>query len=239
MPLSVKATQAEIEYFAADSKADLVVTQPKYLPKLEGVRNAGTKVMVLGSEWQRNVEVEAPTLSPKDDALVIYTSGTTGKPKGVMHTHGSLEASIKMLVEAWAWAPEDKILNVLPLHHVHGLINVLNCAMWTGATCEMRENWNAEEIWKALLRPRDDPDSLSLFMAVPTIYYNLLKQYHSSDLKGVRERLSAFRLMVAGSASLPSPTLEEWERATGQRLLERYGMTEIGMAISNELGLRV
>ena len=80
-------------------------------------------------------------------------------------------------------------------------------------------------------------------MAVPTVYYNLIK-YYEEKLQGekliVKERLSDFRLMVAGSASLPGPTLEKWQEISGQRLLERYGMTEIGMGISNPLhGARV
>lgn len=186
-------------------------------------------------------DLALPSIDLKDDCLAIYTSGTTGKPKGVMHTHGSIEASIKMLIDFWGWTSNDKILNVLPLHHVHGLINVVNCALWSGATCEMRESSAAPETWEALLRPRDHPDSMSLFMAVPTIYYSLLKHYHEQKLDPtlVKERLSRFRLMVAGSASLPSPTLEEWENITGQRLLERYGMTEICMGISNPLGHRI
>jgi malonyl-CoA/methylmalonyl-CoA synthetase len=80
-------------------------------------------------------------------------------------------------------------------------------------------------------------------MAVPTVYYSLIKHYHEnllSQKQSIRDRLAQFRLMVAGSASLPGPTLEEWEKISGQRLLERYGMTEIGMGISNPLnGARI
>lgn len=72
----------------------------------------------------------------KDDCLVIYTSGTTGNPKVVMHTHGSHDNQIKVLVDYWGWREDDKILNVLPMHHVHGLVNVQNCALWSGATVE-------------------------------------------------------------------------------------------------------
>ena len=71
------------------------------------------------------------------DALVVYTSGTTGKPKGVVHTHRSLRANVESLVEAWQWSPKDKILNVLPMHHVHGIINILNCSLYAGADCHM------------------------------------------------------------------------------------------------------
>jgi len=120
-------------------------------------------------------------------------------------------------VDCWGWEKDDKIYNVLPLHHVHGLINVVNCALWSGATCEMRDSFHTKETWEALLRPREDPDALSLFMAVPTVYYSLIKYYHEQklDKKLVKERLSKFRLMVAGSASLPGPTLEEWQSISG------------------------
>ena len=142
-----------------------------------------------------------------------------------------------MLADQWEWHEDDKILNVLPTHHIHGLVNIQNCAIYSGATLEAQEVFNSDRVWDALLRPRDHEDALSLFMAVPTVYYNLIKHFNeklaASKSATVRERLSKFRLMVAGSASLPGPTLEEWEQISGQRLLERYGMTEIGMAISN------
>ena len=69
--------------------------------------------------------------------MILYTSGTTSRPKGVVTTHGNLEAQIKVLVGAWGWQRQDHILHVLPLHHVHGIVNVLCCALWSGATCEM------------------------------------------------------------------------------------------------------
>lgn len=81
---------------------------------------------------------------PEDDCLVIYTSGTTGKPKGVMHTHASHMSQVQILTDYWAWTPEDRILNVLPMHHVHGLVNVMNCALWNGATCEAMDQFNVE-----------------------------------------------------------------------------------------------
>ena len=69
--------------------------------------------------------------------MMVYTSGTTGKPKGVVTTHANLRAQITALVEAWEWSADDRILLVLPLHHVHGIVNVVGCALWSGAVCEM------------------------------------------------------------------------------------------------------
>jgi malonyl-CoA/methylmalonyl-CoA synthetase len=67
------------------------------------------------------------------DAMIVYTSGTTGNPKGVVHTHGSLEAMMIQMEETWGWTKDDHIMNVLPLHHVHGIMNVLNTSLWSGA----------------------------------------------------------------------------------------------------------
>ena len=74
---------------------------------------------------------------PQADAMLIYTSGTTGHPKGVIHAHKAVQAMIQSLDQAWQWSDKDRILNVLPMHHVHGIINVFNCSLWAGAECHM------------------------------------------------------------------------------------------------------
>ncbi|TNV79998.1 hypothetical protein FGO68_gene16782 [Halteria grandinella] len=237
IPLSVKATPTEIDYFVNDSQADLIVSQPHYS---ERISNLNVPIYYIGKDDLTSKAASSSQFahnSSEDDCLVVYTSGTTGKPKGCMHKHRSVQAQIETLVDYWGWSASDKILNVLPMHHVHGLINVMNCSLWSGATCELRETFKVQDTWEALLRDRSHEDALTLFMAVPTIYYSLIKHYHDQKLDKslVHSRLSHFRLMVAGSASLPGPTLEEWQSISGQRLLERYGMTEIGMGISNPL----
>jgi malonyl-CoA/methylmalonyl-CoA synthetase len=146
-------------------------------------------------------------------------------------THANIAAQIDALVEAWEWSPDDRILHVLPLHHVHGLVNVLLCALGAGAVCEFAHPFEAERVWD-----RISSGELTLFMAVPTIYAKLVSAFDDAAPE-TRQRWSdgarAMRLHVCGSAALPVPVLERWESITGQRLLERYGMTEIGMALSN------
>jgi malonyl-CoA/methylmalonyl-CoA synthetase len=174
-----------------------------------------------------------PAPSPDSRALILYTSGTTGKPKGAVHTHGSLAAQVSSLSEAWEWSAGDAIPNVLPLHHTHGLVNVTLCALANGARVEMLPGFDAEACWRRL-----EEGGLTVFMAVPTVYAKLAAAWAAAD-GATRARRSAacrrLRLMVSGSAALPVPLFARWEELSGHRLLERYGMTEIGMALSNPL----
>jgi malonyl-CoA/methylmalonyl-CoA synthetase len=165
--------------------------------------------------------------------MILYTSGTTSRPKGVVTTHGNLRAQVESLVEAWAWSPDDRILHVLPLHHTHGIVNALLCALWAGATCEMLPTFDARRVWTRFVE-----GGPTLFMAVPTIYARLIAEWESAA-PSERERMSravrALRLMVSGSAALPVSVFERWREISAHALLERYGMTEIGMALSNPL----
>ncbi|MEQ2228084.1 Acyl-CoA synthetase member 3, mitochondrial [Ilyodon furcidens] len=150
-----------------------------------------------------------------------------------------LDRQVQCLVSEWAWSKDDIILHTLPLHHVHGIINKLLCPLWVGATCVMLSEFHPQKVWEMLLSFK--APVVNVFMAVPTIYSKLIQYYdqhftqpHVKDfVKAVcKERI---RLMVSGSAALPLPTLQRWEEITGHMLLERYGMTEIGMALSNPL----
>jgi malonyl-CoA/methylmalonyl-CoA synthetase len=151
----------------------------------------------------------------------------------VVTTHANNEAQVRALVEAWGWTRDDHILLTLPLHHVHGIINVLTCALWSGGVCQILPKFDAVEVWERMAR-----GDMTLYMAVPTLYKRLIDAWEADD-EETRSRWSdgarGLRLMVSGSAALPVPTLERWEEMTGQRLLERYGMTEIGMGLSNPL----
>lgn len=143
------------------------------------------------------------------------------------------------LVHKWAWTKDDVILHVLPLHHVHGVVNKLLCPLWVGATCVMLPEFSAQLVWEKFLS--SEAPRINVFMAVPTIYSKLMDYYekhftqpHVQDfVRAVCEE--KIRLMVSGSAALPLPVLEKWKGITGHTLLERYGMTEIGMALSNPL----
>ena len=165
------------------------------------------------------------------DALMIFTSGTTAKPKGVVHTHSSVSNQVSILRQAWRWSDADTILLTLPLHHVHGLVNVLLCSLASAATCIYTPFDNPARIATRLMR-----GDISVYMAVPTIYTKLIeavKKVSPVEQTAFRKSLSAgLRLMVSGSAALPVPVLEQFREASGHVLLERYGMTEVGMALS-------
>ena len=122
---------------------------------------------------------------------------------------------------------------MLPLNHTHGVINVLACALWNGAACEFAGGFDAAQAWQRLAS-----GDITVFMAVPTIYSRLIAAWREAPpaVRAAWSRGAAgLRLFVAGSAALPVPVLEEWRAITGHTLLERYGMTETGMALSNPL----
>ena len=170
---------------------------------------------------------------PRGRALILYTSGTTGKPKGVVTTHANLVAQMASLLEAWEWTSEDRALSVLPLHHVHGLINVVGCALAAGASCEILPQFETEPTWERL-----SSGEITVFSAVPTMYHRLIASYDAAPARVQRARSEGargVRLMMSGSAALPRATLDRWREITGHTLLERYGMTELGMALSNPL----
>ena len=91
-----------------------------------------------------------PRVGSQRPAMILYTSGTTGKPKGVLLTHNNLEAQITTLVKAWEWRRDDHIMLVLPLHHTHGIVNVLSCALWAGAACEMLPAFDPDLVWQKI-----------------------------------------------------------------------------------------
>jgi malonyl-CoA/methylmalonyl-CoA synthetase len=183
-------------------------------------------------------EITLPDVATERRAMILYTSGTTSKPKGVVTTHANITAQITTLVQAWEWSPEDCIMLCLPLHHVHGIINVLSCALWSGATCRMLPRFDADAVWDGIA-----DGAITLFMAVPTVYTKLIAAWDKSSPERrafLSEACGKLRLMVSGSAALPVSTLERWKEISGHTLLERYGMTEIGMALSNPVhGQRV
>jgi len=234
VPLALSHPPAEHAHVLDDAGVRHAVADAESAARLEPLaEQRGIRLLPAEAEAGAGRRRRLPRVPAGERALVLYTSGTTGKPKGAVHTHGSLAAQVDSLTGAWEWAPGDTIPNVLPLHHTHGLVNVTLCALANGAQVEMPGGFESEACWRRL-----EEGGLTLFMAVPTVYAKLAASWGAAD-GPTRARRSAacraLRLMVSGSAALPVPLFSRWEEISGHRLLERYGMTEIGMALSNPL----
>ncbi|XP_048042332.1 malonate--CoA ligase ACSF3, mitochondrial isoform X1 [Megalobrama amblycephala] len=247
VPLYRKHPPNELEYVISDSQSSLLVAGQPFTDTLEPLaQKLGLPCLQLPTSLD-TLQLEEAQMLPEESvsdwaerpAMLVYTSGTTGRPKGALHTHSSLQAMVQGLVSEWAWSRDDVILHTLPLHHVHGIVNKLMCPLWVGATCVMLPEFSAQKVWEQLIASKSP--MVNVFMAVPTIYSKLIEYY---DQHFTQPRVQDFiravckeriRLMVSGSAALPQPVLERWAEITGHVLLERYGMTEIGMALSNPL----
>jgi malonyl-CoA/methylmalonyl-CoA synthetase len=157
--------------------------------------------------------------------MILYTSGTTGRSKGAMISHDNVLATVTGLLVAWAWQPDDALLLALPLFHTHGLVVGLHCSLAAGATVLLRRRFDAAETVRALLS--GEP---SLFFGVPTMYVRLVDELRTVDDRGPLARM---RLFCSGSAPLAPETFAAFRDLTGHAILERYGMTETGMNLSN------
>lgn len=234
VPLCVSHPDPELEYVIKDSAADFVIAGEEFRDRLERISEShGTAFFTAKDVIEAGVAAPLPELNESRRAMIIYTSGTTSRPKGVVTTHANIRHQITSLVSAWGWTENDFILNPLPLHHLHGILNVLLCALWSGAKCELLEKFDAAAVWEKFIR-----NDYTVFMAVPTIYSRLIRAWAEAspdERKTMSEAARRMRLMVSGSAALPVGTLRKWEEIAGHVLLERYGMTEIGMALSNPL----
>jgi malonyl-CoA/methylmalonyl-CoA synthetase len=231
VPLPLGSPAVELEYYVDDSQAVALVSDTDCAECLAAIAAKRGIPLHSSDAMFTHPASKLPAVENRRRAMILYTSGTTSRPKGVVTTHANITAQITSLTEAWEWCPEDRILLCLPLHHVHGIINVVSCALWSGATCEMLPRFDAYAVWERITAGR-----LTLFMAVPTIYVKLIAAWEASPphRRTVLSNAAAqLRLMVSGSAALPVSTLERWREITGHTLLERYGMTEIGMALSN------
>jgi malonyl-CoA/methylmalonyl-CoA synthetase len=237
VPLPMSHPAAELEYLIRDSEASVVIADTDNASRAESLaKSCGARFSLcqaLGAEPANLTALTAPTNPGDRRALIVYTSGTTGRPKGVVTTHATLTAQIESLIAAWEWTSGDRTLLVLPLHHVHGILNIVSCALWSGATLEILPRFESEATWDRLAS-----GELTVFSAVPTIYHRLIASWDAAgpDLRDARSRgCQAMRLMMSGSAALPRTVLDRWHAITGHTLLERYGMTEVGMALSNPL----
>ncbi|MFV0275777.1 MAG: acyl-CoA synthetase [Parahaliea sp.] len=232
VPLNVASAVAELEHYLGSAGASRLITTPDYhSDELQALCDSLGIAVAMVDGTLAQAPGQLPEVASTRRAMMLFTSGTTSKPKGVVHTHHSIASQITCLIEAWAWTTGDIIPLFLPVHHVHGIINVLSCGLWAGATVELFSKFDSQ-----LISQRARDDTYTVFMAVPTIYVKLIQHFTTLDAAQATATCQGFsrmRLNISGSAACPVPLFEQWRELTGQVLLERYGMTEIGMAISN------
>ena len=242
VPLPMSHPPLELEYLLRDSETSIVIADAENAAVVEPLAKTTSAKFIATADLKVPADLKvsatktssvAQDFSPAKRAMIVYTSGTTGRPKGVVTTHANLTAQIESLITAWEWTAADRTLLVLPLHHVHGILNVVCCALWSGATLEMLPKFDSETTWD-----RISSGELTVFSAVPTIYHRLIRSWEAATPSAQQERsrgCQTLRLMMSGSAALPRTTLDRWREISGHTLLERYGMTEVGMALSNPL----
>ena len=235
LPLNTAYQSAEIEYFVGNAEPAVVVCTPGNFGWVSKIAfKAGTgHVFTLGDDRTGTLLERAVHFADShkivhrlsgDLAAILYTSGTTGRSKGAMLTHGNLLSNAQVLKDYWGWKPDDVLLHVLPIFHVHGLFVALHGALLNAS----------KMIWFGKFDPKTVVQKFpeaTVFMGVPTLYVRLLAE---PDL--TRESVRNMRLFVAGSAPLLIETFEQWQARTGHTILERYGMSETAMLTSNPYG---
>ena len=213
LPLNTAYTEAEVRYFLDDAEPRLFVTD----------------AVALAAEAAGLEPLEATHEAQADDlAAIIYTSGTTGRSKGAMLSHGNLAANALALHQAWGFQPGDVLLHALPIFHVHGLFIALHCILLNGGPMIWLAKFDDEEVLRWLPKA-------TVMMGVPTFYTRLL-----ANPGFTRQVAASVRVFICGSAPLLESTFAEFEARIGQRILERYGMSEAAIITTNPLhGARI
>lgn len=236
VPLHSGHPTEEIKYVLEDCAASKIITDFNHIETIDkAAKHCQVSIQMIEEAEDSTLVFNSNNFSHDKMAQILYTSGTTGKPKGVVASHKNLTAQVGDLVEAWQISNQDQVMHFLPLHHVHGIVNNLLVPLYAGARVHMLPNSDSKLIWENM-------GQSTVLMAVPTIYHKLVECYDSlseNEKSWARKQARRLRLCISGSMSCPIPLIKRWEQLTGHRLLERYGMTELGMVLSHPLnGLR-
>jgi malonyl-CoA/methylmalonyl-CoA synthetase len=227
VPLNTAYTSSELAYFLENAEPAVVVCRPADEEQVRSLMPSG-RLVTLGEDSSGTLLDDVPTevlpIEPRDAsdlAAILYTSGTTGRSKGAMLTHANLLSNAETLKDLWGWSSDDVLIQILPIYHVHGLFVALHGALLAGATVLFHRGFDPAQVIA-------DFAKATLLMGVPTHYTRL-----TSAPELTREACARMRLFISGSAPLLAEAHERFEEKTGQRILERYGMTETGMITSN------
>jgi malonyl-CoA/methylmalonyl-CoA synthetase len=232
VPVNLAYRRREIVHLLADSAPRLLLSeraQGEVLAELAPEERVEVLWIEEREDWQGDpAELTPPLVDGGDLAMLLYTSGTTGKSKGAEITHDNVLATVTALLAAWAWEPADALLLTLPLFHTHGLVVGLCCALAAGGTVLLRPRFEAAEVATELAA-----GGPTLFFGVPTMYGRLVAELAARKGAGDPLDLTSLRLVCSGSAPLSPETFAAFRKLTGHDILERYGMTETGMNLSN------
>lgn len=224
VPINVLYREREITHIVSDAEPKAVVTiadLAQFIPSETTV----WKVAELSDAASAQESTRVWTAIDGDDpAAIVYTSGTTGKSKGAVLTHNNFATNGINVMTCWRINHEDRYLAVLPLFHVHGLGNGIHAWLASGCKMKLVEKFDLKRApaWFESFQP-------TLLFGVPTVYVRLL-ELPEDTARAIGQKM---RLFVCGSAPLPAQTLEEFQAKFGHRILERYGMSETLMNISN------
>ncbi|KAJ5175719.1 uncharacterized protein N7482_001596 [Penicillium canariense] len=257
LPLSPSFPTSELQYILDNSEAKVLLATEKYAEKADQVLKAGLwhdplfdirQKLSEGSARNEAVPLKESKYSLSEGpagGMMLYTSGTTNRPKGVFIPEQALAAQALSLLEAWEYSSQDRLLHLLPLHHIHGVVNAIVTPLFAGSSVEFMYPFNPDQVWKRLAAPflpgsNSSPtkSKITFLTAVPTIYNRLRSSFQSlpEDIQqAAKKGISPenLRLNISGSAALPTPTKAAWQTlSNGNVLLERFGMTEVGMALS-------
>ncbi|KAJ5121025.1 uncharacterized protein N7515_008986 [Penicillium bovifimosum] len=247
LPLSPSFPTGELKYILDNSQAKMLLATEKYADKGMEILREGLEhepmfnVRNKLTQGASNQSVSLQDLKQPSGGMMLYTSGTTNRPKGVLIPQSALAAQASSLLEAWKYTPNDRLLHLLPLHHIHGVVNAILAPLVAGSSIEFMFPFHPEQVWKRLAAPflpSNTKPPITFLTAVPTIYNRLMTTFPNlpeETQKAAKKGISpqTLRLNISGSAALPTPTKSAWKTlSNGNILLERFGMTEVGMAIS-------
>ncbi len=218
VPLNSSYTVAELAGLMADADPALIVREEP----VEGFAHVTLAELLAQAADEPDTFVDVPR-GEDDPASMLYTSGTTGKPKGAVMSQRNLHFSATTLADYWGFTERDVLLHILPLYHTHGLFVAVYCAVTTGGSIVLLDEFSPDSVIREL-------PNCTVLMGVPTHYTRLL-----ADPQFTAEVTSGIRLFTSGSAPMLTTTHEEFQARTGQTILERYGMTETCMLTSNPL----